>query len=108
MKTFATRILATVAVMALTCGSLTAGEKKGGKSSGHTGPSKSIHFDKWGQKNHGHFDFHFKWHTPHYHTPYFWYPKAYYPWWFFPPSYPFGVKPIDPGIGNGYPGSFKK
>jgi hypothetical protein len=119
MTTFTTKILAAVAVMALTFGSLQAGEKKGGKSSSHSGPSKPIVFDKSDHKKNdkGDFkydkhdfkydkhDFHFKWYPPCYPIPGFcWFPTPCYPWWpYCPPSYPYASKPIDPGIGNGYP-----
>jgi hypothetical protein len=53
MKTFTTKILMSLAVLALTLGSLTAGEKKGNKSSSHCEPSKpSCHEDKCHDKSH--------------------------------------------------------
>ena len=119
MTTFTTKFLATVAVMALTLGGLQAGEKKGGKPSSQSGPSqhksfeKSEHkkFEKGDYKYDKHdfkydkHDFHFKWYPPCYPIPGFcWFPTPCYNWWSYcPPSYPYGMKPLDPGIGNGYP-----
>jgi len=118
MTTFTTKMLAAVAVVALALGSATAGDKKGGgKPANHSGPSKPTKFekpdfkkfekhdkfdkfdkkyDKWYDKH----DFHFKWYTSCY-PGFCWFPTWCYPW-YCPPSYPYG-RPIDPGIGNGYP-----
>ena len=111
MTTFTTKMLAAVAVVALALGSATAGDKKGGgKPSNHSGPSKPTKFekhdkfdkfdkkyDKWYDKH----DFHFKWYPPSCYPGFCWFPTWCYPW-YCPPSYPYG-RPIDPGIGNGYP-----
>jgi len=111
MTTFTTKILATVAVMALTFGGLQAGEKKGGKPSGQSGPSQHKSFEKSDHKNFDKHDFkfdkyyfHFKWYPPCYPIPGFcWFPTPCYAWWpYCPPNYLYASKPIDPGIGNGY------
>ena len=117
MTTFTTKILATVAAMALTFGGLQAGDKKGGKPSSHSGPSKPTSFEKSDHKKydkddfkhdkyefkHDKYDFHFKWYPPCYPS-FCWFPQTCYAWWpYCPPSYPYGMKPIDPGMGNGYP-----
>src|SRR5262245_17311560 len=116
MTTFTTKTLAAVAAMALTLGGLQAGEKKGGnKPSGQSGPSQHKSFEKSEHKKYNKddfkydkhdfkYDFHFKWYPPCYPIPGFcWFPTPCYPWWpYFSPSYPYGMKPLDPGIGNGY------
>jgi hypothetical protein len=119
MTTFTTKMLAAVAVVALALGSATAGDKKGGgKPSNHSGPSKPTKFekpdfkkfekhdkfdkyDKHDFKKYDKHDFHFKWY-PSCYPGFCWFPAPCYPW-FCPPGYPYGMRPIDPGIGNGYP-----